>query len=120
MAKLTIVRILIALASLNNWHIHQMDVKNAFLHGDLQENVYMSILDGVLANSNQVYKLQKILFGLKQASIKWYEKLTHLLIKEGYHRSYSDYSLFTLKHGSNFTIILVYVNDIITADTYLT
>lgn len=75
-AKLTTVRILIALASLEIWQIDQLDVNNVFLHGGLQENVYMSVLDGVQANPNKVCKLQKSLYGLKQANIKWYEKFT--------------------------------------------
>jgi hypothetical protein len=119
-AKLTTVRVLLALASMNHWHLHQLDVNNAFLHGDLQEDVYMSIPDGVIAGPNQVFKLQKSLYGLKQASRKWYEKLTSLLLQEGYQKSTSDYSLFTLTHGADFTALLVYVDDVIVAGTYLT
>jgi hypothetical protein len=119
-AKLTIVRILLALASINHWHLHQLDVNNAFLHGDLQEDVYMSVPDGVHAAPHLVCKLQKSLYGLKQASRKWYEKLTCLLVTEGYHQSTSDYSLFTLTSGSDFTALLIYVDDVILAGTSLT
>jgi hypothetical protein len=67
-----------------------------------------------------VCKLQKSLYGLKQASRKWYEKLTCLLVTEGYHQSTSDYSLFTLTSGSDFTALLIYVDDVILAGTSLT
>jgi hypothetical protein len=120
-AKLTTVRILLALASIKQWNLHQLDVNNAFLHGDLEEDVYMTILDGVTSTKpGQVCKLLKSLYGLKQASRKWYEKLTSLLIREGYTQSTADYSLFTLSTATDFTALLVYVDDIILAGTSLT
>ncbi|XP_058779826.1 uncharacterized mitochondrial protein AtMg00810-like [Vicia villosa] len=80
----------------------------------------MDIPDGVEAAPDQVCKLQKSLYGLKQASRKWYEKLTHLLIQQGYSQSTSDYSLFTLKNDGDFTALLVYVDDIIITGNSLT
>jgi hypothetical protein len=120
-AKLTTVRVLIALASINNWFLHQLDVNNAFLHGELQEDVYMQVPEGVTCHKrNQVCKLKKSLYGLKQASRKWYEKLSNLLTTEGYTQSISDYSLFTKKFEHQFIAILVYVDDIIITGTSLT
>lgn len=113
-AKLTTVRTLLATAAINNWFLHQLDVNNAFLHRELKEDVYMTIPEGVTCHKpNQVCKLQNSLYGLKQASRKWYEKLTALLLHQGYTQSASDYSLFTLKTDIHFTAILVYVDDII-------
>jgi len=84
-AKITTVRTLLALAGINSWHLHQLDVNNAFLHGDLSEDVYMFVPQGVESTKpNQVCKLLKSLYGLKQASKKWYEKLTGFLIGQGY------------------------------------
>ncbi|PNX81977.1 retrovirus-related Pol polyprotein from transposon TNT 1-94, partial [Trifolium pratense] len=112
------VRMLLAIASIKGWFLHQLDVNTAFLHGDLQENVYMKIPDGVRCNKpNQVCKLLKSLYGLKQTSRKWYEKLTSLLFREGYKQSTSDYSLFTLNQQNNFTALLIYVGDVILAGT---
>jgi hypothetical protein len=104
------VRLLLALSAINNWNLHQLDVNNAFLHGELH------ILDGVsCAKPNQVCKLQKSLYGLKQASRKWNERLTSLLLREGYIQSTADYSLFTLTNDAKFTALLVYVDDIVLA-----
>ncbi|GAU41486.1 hypothetical protein TSUD_239620 [Trifolium subterraneum] len=119
--ELTTVRLLLAVASTKHWFLHQLDVNNAFLHGDLEENVYMTIPEGITPpQPNQMCKLQKSLYGLKQASRKWYEKLTSLLLHEGYKQSSSDYSLFTLHSDSHFTALLVYVDDIILAGTSMT
>jgi len=115
-AKLATVITVIALASINNWHIHQLDVNNAFLHGDLQEDVYMVVPQGVITSKpNQVCKLMKFLYGLKQASRKWYEKLTSLLLANQYTQSQSDHSLFIKNTNTSFTILLVYVDDVIIA-----
>jgi len=113
-AKLTTVRTVIALASMNKLHIHQLDVNNAFLHGDLQEDVYMLVPSGItLSKPNQVCKLIKSLYGLKQASRKWNEKLTSLLVLHHYTQSTSDHSLFIKKTDTSFTVLLVYVDDVI-------
>ena len=119
-ANLTTVRIVLALASMHNWHLHQLDVNNAFLHGEPQEDVYMIIPPGVShSNPNQVCKLNKSLYGLKQASRKWYEKLTSLRLLNGYKQASSDHSLFLKTTSSSFTILLVYVDDVILAGNSL-
>ena len=119
-AKLSTVRVLLAIASINHWHLHQLDVNNAFLHGDLNEDVYMTVPQGITCSKpNQVCKLQKSLYGLRQASRQWYEKLTSLLLQLGYTQSTADYSMFTFTHKNDFTVLLVYVDDIILAGTSL-
>ncbi|CAJ2644692.1 unnamed protein product [Trifolium pratense] len=118
-AKLTTVRIVIALASVHNWFLHQLDVNNAFLHGDLQEDVYMLPPPGVTNDPNKVCKLVKSLYGLKQASRQWYAKLTSLLLSHGYKQAHSDHSLFTKHDASHFTLLLVYVDDVILAGNHM-
>ncbi|PNY00882.1 putative copia-type protein [Trifolium pratense] len=111
---MTTIRTVLAIASIKNWHIHQLDVDNAFLHGDLEEDVYMKIPQGLEgASNNQVCKLKKSLYGLRQASRKWYEKLSQFLITIGYAQMTSDPTLFTKSTSSSFTALLVYVDDIV-------
>ena len=75
-ARITSIRILFALASINKLHVHQMDVKTAFLNGDLKEEVYMEQPEGFIlpGNEHKVCKLVKSLYGLKQAPKQWHEK----------------------------------------------
>ena len=72
-AKLTIVRLLLALAAINKWHLKQLDVNNAFLYKDLNEEVYMVIPQGMNPEKpSLVCKLQRSLYRLKQTSMQWY------------------------------------------------
>ncbi|XP_019195680.1 PREDICTED: uncharacterized protein LOC109189527 [Ipomoea nil] len=93
-----------------------MDINNAFLHGDLNEEVYMSLPPGFHSNKpNQVCKLRRSLYGLKQASRQWNSKLTAALVQNGFHQSKSEPSLFTRGMDTNFIALLIYVDDIIAA-----
>lgn len=95
-------------------HPHQLDVNNAFLHRDLQEDVYMIISPGIKSDkANQSCKLNKSLYGLKHASRKWYEKLIYVLSHQQYVQASPDHSLFVKKTSHLFTILLVYVDDMI-------
>lgn len=84
-AKMTTVRFVLALAANQKWHIQQMDVNNAFLHGDLHEEIYMEPPPGLdVQGQDVVCKLQKSLYGLKQASREWNAKLTQFLLAQGF------------------------------------
>jgi len=112
--KITIVRILLTLATTNDWFIHQLDVDNAFLHGDLHEEIYMKPPPGLsLPQPNLVCKLNKSLYSLKQANRNWNQKLTSKLLLLGYTQSSADHSLFVKKYAYDITVLLVYVDDMV-------
>ena len=117
-AKLTSVKVLLALAAKNNWHLEQLDVHNAFLNGELQEDIYMSIPPGLSIqgeNTHATYacKLKRSLYGLKQASRQWNHTFTQFLNSIGFKQSKNEYSLFTRKYENTLVFLLVYVDDII-------
>ena len=115
-ARLTTIRTILAVAAVMDWHLEQLDVNNAFLHGDLQEEVYMSLPPGITTvKSNQVSKLIKALYGLKQASKQWYDKLSSFLYNINFVQSRVDNSLFIRKSETSFIALLIYVNDILIA-----
>nr|GEW00571.1 hypothetical protein [Tanacetum cinerariifolium] len=113
-AKLAIVRVIIALATAKDWPLHQLDVNNAFLHGCLDEEIYMLPREGYnKAESRQVCKLLRSLYGLKQAPRKWNQELSKFLCSLGFEQSKHGYSFFVKNNGSVFTAALVYVDDIL-------
>ena len=109
------VRIILSLAAQNQWSLRQLDVSNAFLHGLLKENVYMTQPIGFLdsAKPSHVCQLHKSLYGLKQAPRAWFERFTSHLLTLGFSASVADASLFILHHGSTTVYLLLYVDDII-------
>jgi Reverse transcriptase (RNA-dependent DNA polymerase) len=99
-AKMNTVRILLSVAINNGWHLHQMDVKNAFLQETLEEEVYITIPPGHKreGSSNLVCRMNKSIYGLKQSLRAWYKKLSQFLTSCKFKVSDSDSSLFT-KHN---------------------
>lgn len=97
-----------------------MDVHNAFLHGDLEEEVYMQMPLGFETDGpGRACRLRKSLYGLKQSPRCWFAKLTSALKKFGFKQSYSDYSLFRFIKGDSSVRVLVYVDDLIIAGNNL-
>ncbi|GJS59641.1 retrovirus-related pol polyprotein from transposon TNT 1-94 [Tanacetum coccineum] len=95
-ARLEAIRIFLAFAAHMNMVVYQMDVKTAFLNGNLREEVYVSQPDGFVDkdNPNHVYKLKKALYGLKQAPRAWYDMLSSFLISQDFSKGSVDPTLF--------------------------
>ncbi|KAL1224866.1 Retrovirus-related Pol polyprotein from transposon RE2 [Cardamine amara subsp. amara] len=89
-----------------------MDVKNAFLQGELKEEVYMVPPEGVGIGNNKVCKLKKAIYGLKQPPRAWYHMLSGCLLENGFRRSEADHTLFTSQGENGIVAVLVYVDDI--------
>ena len=88
-----------------------MDVHNAFLHGDLHEEVYMRMPPGFASgHPGKVCRLRKSLYGLRQSPRMWFSKLSAALERYGFVQSKADYSLFTLHQNKAFLAVLVYVD----------
>ncbi|KAJ0922526.1 putative RNA-directed DNA polymerase [Helianthus annuus] len=112
--KMVTVRCIISLAVEKNWPLYQLDINNAFLYGDLKEDIYMSLPEGYYSkDESKVCKLVKSLYGLKQAPRMWNEKLVRVLIDFGFKQSKCDHSLFIKSTNSVFLVLLVYVDDIV-------
>lgn len=100
-AKMTNVKTLLAVASAKQWSLTQLDISNAFLNGDLEEEIYMELPPGYTTKQgetfppNAVCKLNKSLYGLKQASRQWFLKFGSVLSSLGFQKSYTDHTLFS-------------------------
>uniref|UniRef100_A0A2N9H082 Uncharacterized protein n=1 Tax=Fagus sylvatica TaxID=28930 RepID=A0A2N9H082_FAGSY len=109
------IRIILTLATVKGWSFHQLDVKNAFLHGHLDTTVFMDQPLGFedYTAPTHVCQLKHALYGLKQAPRAWFDRFSSFLIDYGFFCSTADSSLFIYNHDSHILILLVYVDDII-------
>ncbi|GJX46502.1 retrovirus-related pol polyprotein from transposon TNT 1-94, partial [Tanacetum coccineum] len=118
-ARLESISILLAIACANDFKLYQMDVKNVFLNGFINEEVYVAqpprFID--FQKPNYVYKHKKALYGLKQAPKAWYDRLTSFLIKHEYSMGMVDNIFFNKKSKSHLIIVQIYVDDIIFGST---
>jgi len=113
-ARIETVRVLLALAAQGGWEVHHMDVKSAFLNGELSEIVYVQQpLGFVVGNGDKVLKLRKALYGLKQAPRAWNAKLDRELLALGFVRSKMDHAVYRRKNRNSFLLVGVYVDDLI-------
>nr|GFB05495.1 retrovirus-related Pol polyprotein from transposon TNT 1-94 [Tanacetum cinerariifolium] len=106
-ARLKAIRIFLAYVAHKNMVVYQMDVKTAFLNGNLREDVYVSQPDGFVDpdNPNHVYKLKKALYGLKQAPRAWYDMLSSFLLSQEFSKGSVDPTLFIRKNDNDLLLI---------------
>jgi transposase InsO family protein len=114
-ARLETVRVVVAHASMQRWKIHQLDVKSAFLNGELEEEVYVEQPAGFVkqGSENKVLKLRKALYGLKQAPRAWNKKIDKSLINMGYLRCISEHGVYVKSGGGDVVILCLYVDDLL-------
>eukprot|EP00873_Tetraselmis_striata_P002189 jgi/Tetstr1/422453/TSEL_013291.t1 len=112
--KLSTLRTCLAVAGARGMHIHQIDIKTAFLNASLKEEIYMRQPKGAEDGTHNVLRLLKSIYGLKQASREWYELIHKTLTGLGLARSNSDTSMYSMNHPRyGICIVLVYVDDIL-------
>ncbi|KAE8723356.1 MORC family CW-type zinc finger protein 3 isoform 2 [Hibiscus syriacus] len=114
-AKLNTVRVLLSLAVNLDWTLRQFDVKNAFLNGELEEEVFMEVPPGFdeLKKDGRVCKLKKSIYGLKQSPRAWFERFTRAVKQHGYTQAQSDHTMFYKHNNGKIAILIVYVDDIV-------
>ena len=119
---MTTLRCILALAATLDLELHQMDVKTAFLHGDLDVEIYMQQPEGFVEKGKEelVCRLFKSLYGLKQSPRAWYHKFHKFMLSQGYKRSEFDHCLYTkqAKDGS-WLILILYVDDMLIAGKHM-
>lgn len=113
-ARLEAIMIFLAFACYNDFKVYQMDMKYAFLNGDLEEEIYMEQPEGFsfLNKPNYVWKLKKERYGLKQAPQAWYSILDKYLQKQVFKRGVVDSNVYIKTGGDELLIIVVHVDDI--------
>jgi len=113
-ARYTTIRLIIALVASQGWNLHQMDVKTAFLHGSIKEEVYVEQPEGfeIYDRKYHVCRLKKALYGLKQAPGAWYERINSYLMKLGFTRSEADSNLYFKVEDDKPLILVLYVDDL--------
>nr|GEU35084.1 retrovirus-related Pol polyprotein from transposon TNT 1-94 [Tanacetum cinerariifolium] len=118
-ARIEAIRIFIANVASKNMTIYQMDVKAAFLNGELKEEVYVSQPEGFVDSDHptHVYRLKKALYRLKHAPRAWYDTLSRFLLDNKFSKGAVDPTLFTQKTGKHMLLVQIYVEDIIFAST---
>ncbi|KAJ9545171.1 LOW QUALITY PROTEIN: hypothetical protein OSB04_024878 [Centaurea solstitialis] len=118
-ARIEAIRIFLAYAAHKNFTVYQMDVKTAFLNGELKEEVYVTQPEGFVDRTkpNHVYILDKALYGLKQAPRAWYDHLSNALLDNGFYKGKIDPTLFIKTEGDDILLAQIYVDDIIFGST---
>jgi hypothetical protein len=114
-ARLEFVRLMMAVAAHHGWEVHHMNVKSAFLNGELKEEVYVTQPAGFVVSGaeHKVLRLQKALYDLKQAPRAWNAKLDTTMVELGFQRSCAEHGVYTRGQGEHRLIVSVYVDDLV-------
>jgi len=120
-ARYPSIRLIIALAAYHGWELHQMDVKSAYLNGELDVPIYMEQPEGYVAAGKEdlVCVLKKSLYGLKQAGRTWYHKIDVALKRQGFTALEADHCVYSRQTGQAVVIIALYVDDLLIAASQL-
>jgi hypothetical protein len=118
--KLNTIRSVLSIVASEELYLEQLDVKTAFLHGDLDEEIYMHQPEGFSEKKNMVCRLKKSLYGLKQAPRQWYMKFESFMHKEGFKKCNADHCCFFKRYNSSYIILLLYVDDMLVAGPDMT
>jgi hypothetical protein len=115
--KMTTIRTVLSIVAAEDLHLEQLDVKTAFLHGDLEEDIYMQQPQGYVEAGKEhlVCKLLKSLYDLKQAPRQWYLKFDKFMLKIGYIRCHADHCCYFKRFDNAYVILLLYVDDMLIA-----
>jgi len=118
-SRMTTIRVVVAMAAHYGWFVHQLDIKTAFLNGDLQEEVYVIQPLGFVLTGQEhmVCKLRKALYGLKQAPRAWYAKIDAFLTSQGFTNSPTESTLYIKSDGGDILVIILYVDDMLLTGT---
>nr|GEV09382.1 retrovirus-related Pol polyprotein from transposon TNT 1-94 [Tanacetum cinerariifolium] len=118
-ARMEAIKIFLVYDAHKGFIVYQMDVKTAFMHGSLKEDVYVCQTEGFIDadHPSHVYKLKKALYGLKQVPRAWYDELSTLLLQNGFSKGTIDPTLFTRRFDNDILVVQVYVDDIIFGST---
>jgi hypothetical protein len=103
----------LSIVAAKGWEFHQMDVKNAFLHGDLSEEIYMEQPQGFMQDSSLVCRLKKSLYGLKKAPRAWYSKMDSYLLSQNFVCCNSDPNVYMLRMIDSLLLLVLYVDDLL-------
>lgn len=114
-ARIESIRMFLVLSAYKNFKVYQMDVKSAFLNGELEEEVYIEQPNGFKSSKelDMVCRLKKALYGLKQAPRAWYARLDIYMLKHKFKKGPANSNLYFKVEGIKLLIVVVYVHDII-------
>ena len=112
-ANMDSIHLELSIVVAKGWEVHQMDVKNSFLHNDLSKEIYMEQPQGFMQYSSLVFRLKKSLYGLKQAPREWYAKMDSYLLSQKFVRCKSNPNVYMIRTVDSLILLVLYVDDLL-------